>query len=131
MRWRSESGNRHVPARVPERFAHAVVGVVVQDDEVADVVVFRGRRAVELAAPLLDVAEMREMQDQPLDRHLDQVDGRGLERLEESARESHAHHVAVPELLAPPGGELDEPRLGERRRIEIREQQFARAFIAS
>ena len=108
-----------------------IVGVVMQDDEIADVVVFRGGGAVEFAAPLLDVAEMREMQDQPLDRDLDQVDGRGLERLEEPAREPHAHHVAVPELLAPPGRELDQPRLRERRRIEVREQQLARAFIAS
>jgi len=121
--------DRHVPASVPERFAHAVVRVVVQDDEVADVVVFRSGRAIELAAPLLDTTQMREMQDEPLDRDLDQVDRRGFERLEEAAGQSHAHHVSIPDLLALSGSELDQSRLRQRLRLEIREQQFTRALI--
>ena len=79
-------------------FADAVVGVVVQDDEVADVFVLRGRRAVEFAGDAASIVAMvRKQQDQALDGHLDEVDGRGLERLEKSAGQAHAHHVAVPE----------------------------------
>src|SRR6187551_4049184 len=101
----------------------------MQDYEVADVVVFRCGGAIELAAALFDAAEMREMQDQPLDRDLDQVDRRGFERLEKAAGEAHAHDVAVPGLLAPSRRELDESRLRQRLRLKIREQHFACALI--
>src|SRR6185295_17408274 len=121
---------RHGAAGVPERFAAAVVDVVVQDDEVPDVFVLRGHRAVEFLAALRTVAAMWKQQDQPLNRDLYQVNGRGFERLEETAGEPHAYDVAVPQLLAASRRKTNQPRLGERRRIEIREQQLACTLVA-
>src|SRR5688572_794207 len=97
-------GYRHVPASIPERVADSIVGVVVQDDEVADVFVLRDRNAVELATPLLKVAGMRKQQDQSLDGDLDDVNGGRLERLDEATGETHANHVAIPQQLAAAGG---------------------------
>jgi hypothetical protein len=39
---------------------------------------------------------MWKQQDQALDRHLDQVNRSGFERLQESAGESHADDVSIP-----------------------------------
>ena len=120
IRCRRRIRDRHVSARVPERFADAVVGVVVQDDEVADVLVFRGRGAIELLAPLLAIAAVRKQQDQALDRHLDQVNRCGLERLQKAAASPMHTTFRFHNCLRRPGGEANQPRLGERRCIEIR-----------
>jgi hypothetical protein len=108
----------HVAAGVPERLAHALVGVVVEDDEVADELVFRGRGAIELPAALFAIAAVRKMQDQPLDGNLDQVDRGRLQRLQKPARQAHADHVAVPQQLAPPGGEADDAWICQCRGIQ-------------
>src|SRR5512138_53811 len=80
--------NRRSAARIPEGFASSIVRVIVQQDEIANVFVLRGSGPVEFATTLFHIATVREQQDQSLDTDLDQMNRRGLERLDESAGES-------------------------------------------
>src|SRR5687768_9224969 len=106
--------NRHIAARIPERFASSIVRVIVQQDEITDVLVLRSSGAIEFATTLVHIASMREQQDQALNAHLDQMNRRGFERLNEPACQSQAHDIAIPQLTAPAGHESNEPRLCER-----------------
>jgi hypothetical protein len=94
----------------------------VQHDEVADALVLEARLAVVFAALDLVEAAVREEVDQALDRRLDQMDAGRLDRLEEAAGQADGDHVAVPGLLAHPGLELDQARLGQRLAVEIGQQ---------
>src|SRR5207248_2908547 len=107
---------------VARALADAVVQVIVQDDEIAHVLVLGRGRLVELRAPVVAVAVVREQQNQALNVGLNQVDGRGFERLQEAARQAEANHVVAPELASTAGDEADGAGVGEGPRIEIRHQ---------
>ena len=55
-------------------------------------------------------APVREQGQQPGDRGLDQVNARGLQRLEETARQAESDAIAVPLFEPPAGPEADRPR---------------------
>ena len=115
-------GDAHRPAVVPERRVVALRGLVVQDDEVADTLVFElGLRVVFGDVGGVETG-MREEAHHPRDRSLDQVDAGRLERFEKTAGQSDGHAVAVPELLAPAGLEPDVARFGQRGAVQIGHQ---------
>ena len=115
-------GHGHLAAGVPEALADPVVQVIVQDDEIAHVLVLGRGRLVELRAPVVAVAVVREQQNQALNVGLNQVDRRGFERLQEAARQAEANHVVAPELASTAGDEADGAGVGEGPRIETRHQ---------
>ena len=96
----------------PTAAGRATIRHVVKDEEVADALVERIGTAVELIAQ----AVIRELacsahgheSQQILDRPLNQKNARGLERLEESAREPDAHAIALPCMHPPPGAEAQQ-----------------------
>src|SRR5437588_9663563 len=118
-----------MPALVSEPLADPVVQVIVQDDEIAHVLVLGRGRLVELRAPVIAIAVVREKKNQTLNVGLDQVDRRGFERLEEAARQAEANYIMAPELTSTAGDEADGARIGEGPRIEIRDQQLGSPII--
>ena len=101
----------------------------MHDDEVADALELRRRLRVVARAERFEFAAEREHLDQPRHADLDEVDAGALERLEESAGEAQRDDVLVPGLAAPPGDVADQPRLEQRRTLEIREQFGARGLL--
>src|SRR5581483_538737 len=114
-------GNGHVAAVIPER-SLTPARVVVQDDEVADRLVAAAHQAVVFLRELRLEPAVGEELDQPADAGLDQVDARGLERLEETAGETERHAIVLPDLTPLSGGEFEQSRRPERCPIEVGEQ---------
>ena len=61
---------------------------------------------------------------------LDQVDAGRFERLEEPAGEPDRNDILDPRLLAVPGLEAKQPRLGKRRPVEVREEVVGGFIVA-
>ena len=75
-------------------------------------------------------AGRREVRQQVRDAHLHQVDAGGLQRLEEAAGQADRDDVPVPRLLAPPGLEAQRARLGQRRAVEVAQQDRGGLVLA-
>src|ERR1700688_1412678 len=112
-------GNRHRLALAPEGCVVPSRRLVVQNHEVPDPFVFIDGPAIvfiDQAGCEVPLREQIQEVSQPL---LHQMDAGGLERLHEAAGEAECNAVLVPELPAPAGGEAQEPRLGERRPVQM------------
>ena len=92
------SGSGHVAASAPEGLV-ALVGVIVEDQEVAHALPFEIALAVEFVAiGLFDIAAGNQLQEARNGR-LDHVDAGGFERLHETRRKSHGDDVMRPHPL--------------------------------
>src|SRR5438270_10906813 len=103
----------------------------MQDQEVADALVFELRLGVvRLFERRIEIAARKQLHE-PEDPGLDEEYGRGLERPEEAAGQPDGHDVLVPELVALPGGKPDRfRRIGERLAIEVLQQDDHRLVVA-
>src|SRR6185436_6299528 len=70
-----------------------------------------------------------ELEQQPRDRRLYEMNTGGLQRLEESTGEADGDDILLPDLLAPAGDETQRPRLRLRGPIETAEQQARRRVV--
>ncbi len=128
LRHRVRSG--HVAAGIPERFAVARTGVVVPDQEVADLLHFQ--RTLRVAGVDVGCREsgIGEQRQHSRDAALQQMDASGFQRLHESAGQPRCHHVRRPGLCAPPGDEAQQAWFGLRLPIQVRKQSCRRLVLA-
>lgn len=128
LRHRVRSG--HVAAGIPERFAVACIGVVVPDQEVADLLHFQ--RTLRVAGVDVGCREsgIGEQRQQSRDAALQQMDAGGFQRLHESAVQPRCHHVGLAGLSAPPGDEAQQAWFGLRLPIQVRKQSCRRLVLA-
>src|SRR4029077_14411820 len=114
--------NLHAAAVLPEWRVAPLGREVMQDQKVADALALERRLLVVTLDKHRTEAAVRHQVDEPRDTGLDHVDAGRLEWLHETARESHRHAVAIPELPAHAGGKPEFPRLGQRTPVEIAHQ---------
>ena len=92
---------------IPQRLAAATIRDVVQNEKIANALVKRIGTPVELIAEArisrLAGRSHRHEPQQILDRALNQKNARGLERLQEAARESNADAIVFPRMHPAPG----------------------------
>src|SRR5690606_25247266 len=120
----------HVAAINPELRVVALVGVIMQHEEITDAFELPGHGAIVwLDLDRGDVA-IGEERHEVGEAALDQVDAGRLERLEESGRQPERETVLVPKLLAASCDEFDDARLGAWGAIQIREQGRNRLIVA-
>ncbi|VVT14865.1 conserved hypothetical protein [Sphingomonas aurantiaca] len=116
----------HRPDMVPEVRIVARRGVIMQDQEIADAVIFHVDHAVEFGpvrrGDTVSAHILREQLDQLRDRHLREIDARRFERLEEPRRKADRDDVADPAAAAATGAELENSRIGERRALDRGDQ---------
>ena len=125
---RQAIGDAHRPAIGPEGFGPAI-GVIMQDQEIADRAPFEIGLAVELGDVRRVEAGAREQAQQPGDARLDQMDAGRFERLHEPRRQPERDAVLHPHRAPFAGGELQRARLGERCAVEPGEQDRRRAIV--
>ena len=114
---------------IPESFALAPVGHIVEQEEIADMRIFAphvaivgiGKRRVETA--------IWEQVEQPVQPRVDQVDTGRFERFEKARRQPDRKAVADPGALAQPGGEAQHSRVRKRFAIEPGQQFLMRIGI--
>jgi hypothetical protein len=95
----------------------------MEDDEVAHVLEHVLHLPI-IFVPLDRVeAPVGEQSEQLGDAALHEVDAGRFQRLDEAARQAERDDVRVPGEAAAAGGEAEVPRLGERLRLELGEQQ--------
>ncbi len=99
----------HVPAVTPERLV-ALVGVVVQDEQVAHLLEILLHPAVVFVAKNRRLRSVGKQRDEAADALPDEVQRRRFQRLEKTRRETDGDAVLLPEFLAMAGREADEPR---------------------
>ncbi|PAV70132.1 hypothetical protein WR25_17276 [Diploscapter pachys] len=109
---RQAVGDRHRPHIIPERRVAPRRRVIVQDQEVADPVIFQVDHTVELVAIRCAGAPVREQLDQQRDRLLHQIDAGRFERLQKPARQPDPNAIVRPALPPPPRLEAQRPRRG-------------------
>ena len=110
----------------------APVRLIVEDDEIADVLVER-RASIRLYSSRSSGIEalVREEREQPGDAGLDQVDAGRFERLEEARRQAERDARSVPGFLRRPVVNREAPRLGERLRPQDWRAELAAASSSS
>ena len=118
----------HLAAAAPERLV-ALVEVVVQDDEVADVLHLLAADLVVAVDQRRGDAIGREQGQQARHRTEGQVDAGRLQRFEEAARQADGDDVAVPALAAATGQEADQARVGDGRAVHAGDQRGARGIV--
>jgi hypothetical protein len=107
-------------------------GVVVEDQEVAHPVVLHVDKAVEfLPVARIDGAAEREQLDQVGDRHLREVDRGRFERFEEAAGEADRDDILAPRVLAAPGAEAQQARVGEPFALDVGNQRGAGLILGN
>jgi hypothetical protein len=105
---------------IPEVGIGARGGVVVEDDEIADVLEHVLHLAVIFVALDRVEALVGEECDELRDARLDEVDAGRFQWLDETRGEAHRDDVGVPGELAAAGGEGEAAGLGERLALEVR-----------
>ena len=107
----------------------ALVGVVVQDDEVAHLLQFRAADRVVAVDEALAYSFGREHLDQPHDGGDAQMDAGGFQRLDEAAGQAGRDDVLVPGLEPAAGAEAQQHRLLDRFRADVPPQVGDRFII--
>src|SRR3546814_654840 len=113
---------------LPERLG-AGIGVIMEDQEIADALDLEIGLAVVFGAVGAAAGMAGQQFEQARDRRLDQVDTGRFEWFEEPARQPDCDHVAVPSLAPPPRGEAQRARIARHRAFEITHQQGCRVVV--
>ncbi|PAV70131.1 hypothetical protein WR25_17275 [Diploscapter pachys] len=120
---------RHGADAIPEwRVGPPGLGIM-QDDEVADVLVQIVQLAVEFVAFGRVEARVGEHRDDPLNARLDQMDAGRFERFDEAARQPQRDDVAVPALPPPSRGEAQAAGIAQRLALEAGEKIELRRLV--
>ena len=102
----------------------------MQNQEVANAVEIEQAAAVELVDVCLFEATVRKQAHEPAYAGLNEMDTGRLQRFHEAAGQSQGDAVPAPELLAPAGGEFQQPGLVQRGAVQIVEQGGDRFVVA-
>ena len=122
-------GQLDIADMIPEGLALALVGIVMQQQEIADVRVF----AFDIAVVAVDQhrveAAIGEQVEQAIEPGVDEMDAGGFERLEKPRRQAEREAIADPHAFAQPRGKTQHARIGNRRTAQTLAQFFGRVVI--
>ena len=82
--FRQRVGNRHGAKHIPERLTFAPVGVIMQDEKIADAFHLIGRAVVEIFAVARAESGYGKVIQQPVDPRLDQMNAGRFKRFEKT-----------------------------------------------
>ena len=82
--FRQRVGNRHGAKHIPERLTFASIGVIMQDDEIADAFHLKGCAAVEIFAVARAEPGYGKVVQQPVDPRLNQMNAGRFKRFEKT-----------------------------------------------
>src|SRR5690606_13544715 len=90
----------HRAAGFPECTVSASRQVVVEDQEVTRPLAFGGGQPVVFPALAVHRVAMWKQSEEPCDAALNEMQGRGLQRIQNTCRRPEGHAVAIPRLFA-------------------------------